>query len=438
MYLLFTSFKAVPAIPARKRPVMLVVLLLLVSAGVGASPAALPLNEALRLAASASAAAQATQATVAASQHAAVRAGQLPDPTLKLGIDNLPVSGPDKFRPNADFMTMRRIGIEQQWVSKDKRQVRSERARRAVEADQAAHLETVAGVRMETGKAWLTVLYLQRALALTREIAHEMESDLAAVQSAHRGAKASASDVLQAKAELILGQDAIQGAEQDLRTALVNLRRWTRTDIAAVADAAPELSTHAPGIPVAELERYHPKVLNARRAMRLADADANAAVHESRPDWAFELGFAQRGSQFSNMVSVGVSIPLTVNRAQRQDREIAEKTELGTRARLRYDDALTETQSAIEAQSTQLDSLKRRIDRLDAELLPAAALLVETSLADYRGGIGTLTAVFKARRTALERRLQVNALQLEAALVWASLELHLIAPDGATNERAGQ
>ena len=72
------------------------------------------------------------------------------------------------------------------------------------------------------------------------------------------------------------------------------------------------------------------------------------------------------------------------------------------------------------------------------QLLPTAARQVESALADYRGGAGTLTAVFKARRADLERRQQVNALELEAALIWASLELRLIPQELAGAGRDGK
>ena len=403
-----------------------------------ASEPALTLDEAIRLALSASASAKASRASVDASTQAAARAGQLPDPMLKVGIDNLPVTGPDKFSPTADFMTMRRIGVEQQWVSRDKRQARSARAQRTVEVNEGAFLEKVASVREETGKAWLNVLYRQRALRLAKLIENEMQQDLGAVAAAHRGAKASASDVVQAKMELIQSRDDINAAEQGLDTALTGIRRWTRLDVTAVEDMAPELTAHVPNIPSSELEKYHPAVLNARRSINLADAETTVAVQERSPDWSFEAGFAQRGSQYSNMVSFGVSIPLTLNRAQRQDRDIAEKSALGTKARLEYEDALIDMQSEIHALSSQLASTKSRIAQLKAELLPAAAEQVELATAAYRSGAGTLTSVFKAKRVSLEKRLQVNELEKEAALLWANLELHVIPHDMVTEMRAGK
>ncbi|MFC0132964.1 hypothetical protein CR105_26250 [Massilia eurypsychrophila] len=219
MFSIFTSHASVSGMPVRKRHGTLLALLLLTSGLVAAGPTQLSFDEALRLASAASAAAKASSAAVAASSEAAAKAGQLPDPMLKLGMDNLPVSGPDKFRPNADFMTMRRVGIEQQWVSKNKRLARSERAQRAVEASEGSYLETVATVREATGKAWLTVLYKQRALALAQSIGRAMEQDLETLKASFRGAKVAATDVLQAKAELFQSGDAINAAEQELEIA---------------------------------------------------------------------------------------------------------------------------------------------------------------------------------------------------------------------------
>lgn len=438
MHSVLTPSRAAARSLGRMRTVALFSLFVVSSGLASASEPALTLDEAIRLAVSASASAKASRASVEASTQVAARADQLPDPMLKVGIDNLPVTGPDRFSPTADFMTMRRIGVEQQWVSRDKRQARSARAQRAVEANEGVFLEKVASVREETGKAWLVVLYKQRALRLAKLIENEMQQDLGAVAAAHRGAKASASDVVQARMELFQSKDDINAAEQGLDAALIGLRRWTRLDVTAVADKAPELIVHVPNIPPAELEKFHPAVLNARRSISLADAETGVAVQERKPDWSFEAGFAQRGSQYSNMVSFGVSIPITVNRAQRQDRDIAEKSALGTKARLEYEDALVDMQSQIQALSSQLANTKNRIAQLKSELLPAAAEQVELATAAYRSGSGSLTGVFKARRISLEKQLQVNELEKEAALLWANLELHVISHDMTFATEAGK
>ncbi|HJV03220.1 MAG TPA: TolC family protein [Burkholderiaceae bacterium] len=391
----------------------------------------LTLDEALRLATQASAASRAAQAAVQASTEAAARAGQLPDPMLKLGIDNVPLSGPDQFSTTADFMTMRKLGIEQQWVSADKRAARQLRASRAVEAEQGAQLDTVAKVRAEAGKAWLSMLYAQRGLRLYQQLEQETAADLRAVRASHRGAQATAADVLQSQLEQAQASDDTRRAEQELQAARIALARWTGVRADAVADAAPALSAHGAATAEAELERRHPSAIAARRALALADADAALSVRERSPDWTFEAGFSQRGSQYANMFSFGVSIPLTVNRGQRQDREVAEKSAMATRARLLRDDALLELRAQRDTMALELDNSKRRIAQFDADLLPLAHEQVALATAAYRAGAGPLAAVFKARRTLLEKQLQRNELEKQAALAWARLELDLIPTDMA-------
>ncbi|SFM18368.1 TolC family protein [Rugamonas rubra] len=404
----------------------------------GAQTTTLTLEQALRLATQASSSNKAAQAAVEASGMAAARADQLPDPMLKLGVDNLPLSGADKYSTTGDSMTMRRYGFEQQWVSADKRQARQERAKRAVAMEEGAYLENLGKVREEAGKAWLTLLYAQRARQLYGQLEKAMADDLGAAQAAHRGAKATAADVLQAQMELALGQDDSRRAAQEVASARIVLARWVQTPVDTVADTPPAMRAHLSTVPTADLEQYHAGVLNARRAIDLADAETTVALRERRPDWSFEAVFSQRGSQYGNMLSFGVSIPLTVNRGQRQDRDVAEKSALGTKARLQYEDVLLEMRAQIEQMSLELGSLRERAAQLGATLLPAAQQQVELAMAAYRSGAGTLSAVFKARRTLLEKQLQINELDKQAALTWARLELHVIPHDMTNQPRTAQ
>ena len=397
-----------------------------------AQPNGLTLNEALQLSLQRSSLTRAASASVSASRESAAKADQLPDPMLKVGIDNVPMSGSDRYSTTNDSMTMRRVGIEQQWVSSDKRLARSERAQRAVEMEESTYLESVAKVREEAAKAWVNVLYSQRTLALVSAMEKEAAEDLNAVNAAHRGAKANASDVMQAQLTLSQAQDAMRKNTQDVRNARLALSRWTGMPAATVSDETPKLTSHVPGLPVEELEKYHPMLLTARRAINLADADSTVATRESNPDWSVEATYGQRGSQYPNMVSFGISIPLAVNRAQKQNRDIAEKSALGTKARMQYEEALRDLQTEIENQSSTLESLKTRVTQLNAQLLPPASQQVELATAAYRSGAGSLSAVFNAKKMLLERRLQIVELEREAALTWAALEYHVVPHDMAS------
>ena len=89
----------------------------------------LSFDSALALAVRETPALRAEAAQVDAARHAAIPAGALPDPKLVLGIDNLPIEGPDRFSLTRDGMTMRRIGVMQEFPNDAKRGARVAAAR---------------------------------------------------------------------------------------------------------------------------------------------------------------------------------------------------------------------------------------------------------------------------------------------------------------------
>src|ERR1700675_4366462 len=110
---------------ASARVFALAALVLFVSAAAQAQETPLTLDAALQSATDRSSSMQAAQSSVRASSQAAVGAGLLPDPMLKAGVDNLPINGSQRFTIGQDFMTQRRIGVEQEWISPEKRRLRS-------------------------------------------------------------------------------------------------------------------------------------------------------------------------------------------------------------------------------------------------------------------------------------------------------------------------
>src|SRR4051794_23718065 len=293
---------------ARLRARLLVVALMLASATVRAQNASFTLEAALQSATDRSAAMQAAQASERASSEAAVKAGQLPDPTLKAGIDNLPVTGPQKYTIGQDFMTMRRIGIEQEWVSGDKRQLRSILANQMVGREHDGYLVQLANVRQQTARAWLNAVYAQKAVSLQHELLEHMNHELAATKASYRGVKATAADVVQGQAMLPQTQDQVLKAEQTYKTALIALSRWTATPVSDVTGEPPAPASFLSSLPPEELKQVQPTLVAAADDIAVADADTAVANSERSPNWTWEVAYQQRGGAYSNMVSVGVSI----------------------------------------------------------------------------------------------------------------------------------
>ncbi|RQS16350.1 TolC family protein [Burkholderia sp. Bp9002] len=399
---------------------------LLVAGVAHAEPAPFTLDAALQSATDRSASMEAAQASVRASSEAAVKAGRLPDPMLKAGIDNLPVNGPQRFTVGQDFMTMRRIGIEQEWVSGDKRRLRAALAGERVGRERAGYLVQLATVRQQTASAWLNAVYAKKALALQQALLDHMTHELAATQASYRGARARAADVVQARAMLAQAQDQLLKAQQTYRTALIGLSRWTAVPVADVAGEPPAAESYVSSLPPDELRAAQPTLAAAADDIAVAEADAAVADSERSLNWTWEIGYQQRGGAYSNMVSVGVTIPLPLDRKNRQNRDVAEKTELATRARLLYEDTLRQVQADIRTQSATLASGRERIAQLSTTLLPAADQRVQLANAAYRAGTGSLADTFAARRAQLEAQQQVLDLRRDVSQTWAQLEYQVV------------
>ncbi|MGN4044281.1 TolC family protein, partial [Burkholderia gladioli] len=371
---------------------------------------------------------QAAQASVRASGEAAAKAGQLPDPTLKSGIDNLPVTGGQRYTIGQDFMTMRRIGIEQQWVSRDKRRLRTALADQRTGRERAGYLMELATVRQQTATAWLEAAYAKEALALREQLAARMDEELAAARAAYRGGAKSggAAEVVAAQALQAQARDQVLAARQALQSALIALSRWTARPVGDVAGAPPAPESYVSSLPPGALRLAQPTLIAASDDIAVAEADTAVATSERKPDWTWEIAYQQRGGAYSNMVSIGVSIPLPINRRDRQDRDVAEKAELASKARLGYEDTERQVEADIRNDSAVLSSGRERIAELRAALLPAAARRVQLADAAYRAGTGSLADSFAARRARLDAELQVLELQREVSRTWARLEYQVV------------
>ena len=122
---------------------------------VAADNLSLSFDEALAAAASNAPSLAAAAARDAAARHAAIAAGELPDPKLIVGLDNLPVTGADDWSLGRDFMTMQRVGVSQEVPNRGKRKAREDEADAAIADAQFVTRAERLKVKREAALAWL-------------------------------------------------------------------------------------------------------------------------------------------------------------------------------------------------------------------------------------------------------------------------------------------
>ena len=387
-----------------------------------AHAAPLTLDEALRLAQERSRQLPAQDASAAAARAMAMAAGQRPDPTLKAGINNLPINGPDRFSLSRDFMTMRSIGVMQEFTREGKLKARTARFEREAEVAEAGRELMRVNLQRDTAMAWLDRHYQERMRDVLVSQRDEARLQIDAADAAYRGGKGSQVDVFAARSGVAQIEDRLALTQRQIATATTQLARWIGAPAAEALGALPALD--AVRLRAEDLDSqmaHHPQIEVLARQQAMAQADVEVAQENKKPDVSVELMYSQRGSAYSNMVSVNLSVPLQWDQKNRQDREVAAKLALVEQVRAEREEATRIHVAEALAMLQEWRSDRERVIRYDTSLLPLATERTRAALAAYRGGSGPLTAVLEARRGEIDTRMERLRLEMEAARLWAQL-----------------
>lgn len=379
-------------------------------------------EQAIRLAETRSRQLGAQTSAAAAARAMAAAAAQRPDPTLKLGVNNLPVDGPDRFSLTRDFMTMQSVGVMQEFTREDKRLARSRRFESEAQASEAARALALANLQRDTATAWLDCFYLTRMLDLLAAQGREAPLQVEAAEAAYRGGKGAQADVFAARTMAVQIEDRLAQVRRQLSVARTQLARWIGDAAQApLPPVPPDLGRLPDHVDLENEVQKHPDIVLMARQEDMAQADVDGAQANKRADWSVELMLNRRGPSYSNMVSLNVALPLQWDQANRQDRELAAKLAAADQVRAQREEATREHIAQIESLRQTWQSHRERLARYDASLLPLAAQRTQAALAAYRGGTGTLASVLEARRAVIDTQLERVRLEMDAAQAWAQL-----------------
>ena len=397
-------------------------------APVWAAAADLSFDDALRLAAERAPMLRARQSQLAATREEAARAAALPDPQLTLGLANWPVTGADAFDLRADDMTMKQIGVMQEFPARAKRQARQSVADRTVEQAQALSTAEQLGVRQVVAKAWIALWAAQQEVAALQALREPAAVAVRTAKARLSGGTGSAVDAMATQGAALELENRIDAAGVLLQAARATLARWLGTEPTDLrAEGAPPELTALPVTPatlLSSIDRQAPLLpWQAREAV--AEAEVGAAIAEKRPDWSLGVTYGQRertpvGMTRSDMLMVEFAIDLPLFPRNRQDRGIAaRRAELDAVAAEREDARRAQAESVRKALA-EWEGLKRQVARKETESLPLAHDRARTALAAYAGG-ADLQPWLEARRDEIELHVEHARHLGELGRAWAAL-----------------
>ncbi len=382
---------------------------------------ALTFDEALRLAAANAPQIKAREAAVAAAQSDSLPAGELPDPKLVLGVDNLPVSGPDRYSLSSESMTMQRIGVMQEFPNGAKRKARVAVAQSQVAVAEAQTRITRLTVLREAAIAWIARASVEQALARMDALRAENRLLDSAVKAMLAGGKGAPTDAVMPRQEAALIEGRADALRARREQAMAALRRW----IGAAAEQP--LQGASPDWPIsrdvlAHSLHRHPELTGFDAQERRLDAEIGEAQAEKKPDWALELAYQKRAPRFGDMVSFQASFDLPVFPGSRQDPKIAAKRAERAGLDAEREATLREHAAMLESDLAEYRRLANAVKRQREVLLPLADEKAALAMAAWRGGKGSLAEVVAARRERIDAELE--AIELDGQRRQVAARLH--------------
>ena len=390
-----------------------------------ATAGALTFDTALDTAVQRSESARAGRAGLQSAAEALRGAGRLPDPTLNVGIDNLPVTGPDRLHTARDSMTMKRIGLSQEWVSAEKRAARRQAAEALFGRQGVAVAAAIAETRLQTALAYLDAFYAGEALKLATLTEHHAHEEVVAARGRLASANADGQEVLARLGARGTAEDESAEVRQQQNAAVVQLERW-------IGSRENELSPPvlAPPLTEAAYVEAHPAVAALRRDLDVARQEAAVTAANRRPDWTWGVSYGQR-TGYSDMLTIGVSVPLPLAPGERQDRDTAARLALADKAEADLAEATRAAAAEYRNLVGDARRLQERIERWRSGVVTPASQRSAVATAAYGSNQTRLVTLFEARHAEVEAQRKLLALQRDLARVQAQLAYKPLAPGAA-------
>lgn len=338
----------------------------------------------------------------------------LPDPRLTLGVDNLPISGADRYSLSAEAMTMRRLGLVQEVPNRAKREARAASAQAKVAREQSLLVAAQLAVQRDAALAWTAVYYAEQRAARLGELERENRLLIDTLDARIAAGRAMPAERTMARQEGLALADRRDDAKRDIAKSRSALRRWVGARADDALDGDPPLPPLQPEAVRAGLHR-HAEIVPYAAMQDVARAEASEAEAEQNGDWGWEVSYNKRGSQYGDMVSFQFSFDIPWQKDQRQQPVVAARQKEVQRLAAERDETLRRHGEEVEGQLADLQALDAQQARLAGNGMALAAERVALALAAYEAGRGDLAGVLMARREVAETRLRLIDLDAQRA-----------------------
>jgi outer membrane protein TolC len=347
----------------------------------------------------------------------AVAAGQLPDPTMSMGLANYPISS-GGF--STEGMTMAQLGFRQDFPSGKSRTFNTRRL-------ESMSLEMTAGadarvrdVLTNVRSGWLEAFYWQHAHDIVTQSRPFFLDLVTVTRSLYAVGRKTQHDVLRAELELSRLDDRLIEINRRHMQAKAALSEWLGS--AASRPIASKLPAwdQLPAIEVLHEE------LSSHPALRAADARVDAqlagvalAEERKKPGWALSMAYSYRdgslpsGDPRSDFVNLSVTMDMPFFRKNRQNRSLAAALSERSASEFEKNELSRRLSSQLDSEFAHWQDLTRRIALYESLILSLSENQAQAALLAYQSETGDFADVMRGYIDDLNTRLDHVRLQVE-------------------------
>ena len=365
------------------------------------------------------------QSHAEALQDQAVVARELPDPMLRIGLNNFPI---ESGGFTTEGMTHALVGLRQIFPAGDTRALSAAKfGSLATQMGQNAELRS-RDVLTAVRNAWLDSYYWEQAHQRLAE-SRPFFADLATItRSLYAVGRKSQQDVLRAELELSRLDDRLIEIERQRTAARAALGEWIGLDAARpVANKLPGWSQ----VPLLESMQgmllEHPILRAEDAGIEAREAGVSLAEQRSKPAWALDVGYSYRegslpsGEPRSDFISVVVTVGLPFFSKNSVDSTLSAALHERSAAKSSREKMLRSLGSRLEGEYARWEDLGRRVDLYERRILDQARENAEASMLAYQSDKGDFADVMRAYVDDLNTRIDHIRLQVERAKSYAAL-----------------
>lgn len=353
----------------------------------------------------------------------------LPDPTLTLGLANLPTNS---FSFTQEPMTGKIIGLSQAIPFPGKLGAAAE-----VKAiDTLIIKEEINDLKNEIKKNVSTLYFdlglFRKEIKLAKESEALLKQISEVVKSKYQVSKANLQNVIQVAVQITRVQDKIESLKGKENAALAELNaillRDANSEIESDEVFSLDLNIYKTPTLLKIADNNRPFLKGIKYTEEKFKLKEELAGYSYYPNFKLGLQYSQRdyngltGADFNDFFSVVVGITLPLNYGGKNTAEVNEAKYLQAFSRDRYNSSMQILNQSLSKITAKLDEIKSRDRLVSKTLLPQAEKLLQAALADYQVGKIDFVNVINAENDILKIKTELIKIRTDYVKNIAKLE----------------